>query len=87
MTHLMLKTFNTLVMYIASQAVLSLDVSGFTSSIVMASWDRVTHTVPIYEGYALPHAILDLAGQDLTGCLMKILTECRTESRVCLWTD
>jgi len=77
LTQIMFESFNLPAMYIATQAVLALYASGRTTGIALDAGDGVCHSVPIYEGYSLPHAIarIDFAGRDLTDYCMKILTE------------
>lgn len=69
------ETFNVPALFISMQAVLSLYASGRTTGIVLDSGDGVTHTVPVYEGFAMPHAIMriDVAGRDITDHLQLLL--------------
>ncbi|KAJ1927463.1 centractin- actin- protein of the dynactin complex, partial [Linderina macrospora] len=69
------ETFNVPAFYTSIQAVLSLYASGRTTGIVLDSGDGVTHAVPVFEGFALPHAIrrVDIAGRDVTDHLQVLL--------------
>merc|ERR1712142_233885 len=60
MTQMMFETFSLPAVFVSIQAVLSLYASGRTTGLVQDSGDGVTHIVPVYEGYCLPHAILRL---------------------------
>uniref|UniRef100_H2Y6D4 Uncharacterized protein n=1 Tax=Ciona savignyi TaxID=51511 RepID=H2Y6D4_CIOSA len=69
------ETFNVPAFFVSIQAVLSLYSAGKTTGLVLDSGDGVTHAVPIYEGFSLPHSILrtDVAGRDVTRYLQLLL--------------
>ncbi|KKN09109.1 hypothetical protein LCGC14_1049910 [marine sediment metagenome] len=77
MAEIMFETFNVPALYIATQAVLSLYASGRTTGCVIDIGDGVSHIVPIFEGFALSHAIqrIDLAGRDITTYLQRLLRQ------------
>jgi len=66
------ETFGCPALFVSAQAILSLYASGRTTGVVLDSGDGVTHAVPVYEGFALPHAVTraDIAGRDITEHLM-----------------
>jgi len=61
--------------YVAIQAILTLYAQGLLTGVVVDSGDGVTHVVPVYEGFSLPHHMrrIDVAGRNVTQYLMKLL--------------
>ncbi|XP_068775622.1 actin-like protein 9 [Struthio camelus] len=77
MVELAFESLNSPGIYIASQSVLSVYAHGQTSGLVVDAGYAVTHTVPVHEGYSLPHAVerMDIAGSHMTHYLMKLLRD------------
>jgi len=72
---LFFETFRAPAVFFAPPAVLSLYASGRTTGVVLDVGEGVTHCVPVYEGYALPHSVsrVDVAGRDVTSHLQLLL--------------
>ncbi|OXA41987.1 actin [Folsomia candida] len=77
LTQIMFETFNLPAIYLSNQGVLSVYAAGRTNGIVLDCGDGVTQAVPVYDGYAVTHAMhrSDFAGRDLTDYLARMLTE------------
>jgi actin-related protein len=74
---LMFSEFKVPKLYLGNQAVLSLFATGRTTGTVVDSGYGITHTVPIYEGYALPFATkeIPICGRDITKYLHSLLIQ------------
>eukprot|EP00742_Colponemidia_sp_Colp-10_P018600 GILJ01021498.1.p1 GENE.GILJ01021498.1~~GILJ01021498.1.p1 ORF type:complete len:266 (+),score=14.40 GILJ01021498.1:37-798(+) len=77
MAEMMFETFSAPALYVGTPAVFSLLASGRTTGVVLDCGAGVTHTVPVYEGYSLPHAVcrVDMAGGDLSDHMARLLTQ------------
>lgn len=75
LVELMFTEFKVPKLYIGNQAVLSLFATGRTTGTVVDSGEGITHTVPIYEGYAIPFATTEIpiCGRDLTKFMHQML--------------
>ncbi|XP_003461547.1 actin-related protein T2 [Cavia porcellus] len=71
----MFESFGVPAFYLSDQAVLALYASACVTGLVVDSGEGVTCTVPIFEGYSLPHAVAKLyvAGRDITEQLTRLL--------------
>ncbi|XP_075047481.1 actin-related protein T2-like [Mixophyes fleayi] len=77
MAEVMFETLRVPAMYVSEQATLALYALAQTTGVVLDCGDSVCQTVPVYEGYYLPHAVLKLnvSGREITSYLAKLLLD------------
>lgn len=77
MVQLMFEEFDMPAVHVAVSGALSLYATGSRTGVVVESGDGVSHMVPIFDDYVVPHAVqrLDLGGRDLTEYLARLLRE------------
>jgi actin-related protein len=75
MVTIMFETFQVKNVYVALQAVMSLYAAGRTTGLVADAGDGVSHTIPVFEGFSIPHAVekMEIAGRVLTDWMQKLL--------------
>ncbi|XP_068390092.1 actin-related protein T1 [Eschrichtius robustus] len=71
----MFETFSVPAFYLSNHVVVALYTSASVTGLVVDSGNGITCTVPIFEGYSLPHTITKLyvAGRDITEHLTRLL--------------
>lgn len=74
---LMFEKFKVKSFALMNTAVLSLFSTGKTTGLVAEVGDGVSYTVPVFEGYAMPHAMhyIPVAGRDVTDLLLQELMQ------------
>ena len=83
---LMFEKFKVKSFSLMNTAVLSLFSTGSTTGLVTECGQGLTYAVPVFEGYALPHAIhtTNVSGQDVTH---KLMSELQAQSENCVAKD
>jgi actin-related protein len=77
MAEVMFEKFKVKSLAIFNTSVLSLFSTGRTRGLVVESGEGLTQAVPVFEGYAIPHAIfkMEVAGFDITSNVMQMMEQ------------
>ena len=75
--HILFDKYSVPALYIANQAVLSLNSTGRSTGISIESGDGITQIAPIFDNFYLPHAAkkIDFTGKALTEFMFSLLNE------------